>query len=66
MARSNVQIALDLAQLAANLVAQRHRREHPEASDEEIRGVVAAWYASRPQAPYGDAVGIPGTWPRSR
>jgi hypothetical protein len=40
-------IALELTELGAQLVAQRYRREHPEASEEEVRRVVAEWFMDR-------------------
>jgi len=50
-------LALELTELGSELVAQRYRREHPAASDDEVDEAVAAWFAQRPGAPDGDAVG---------
>lgn len=64
MTKTGLQIALDLAELGAEMRAQRHRREHPNASDDEVAEVVAAWWSDRSQAPDGDAEGKPVPWPR--
>lgn len=60
MARSEhdgLALALELTELGSELVAQRFRREHPAASDDDVDAAVAAWFADRPGAPDGDAVG---------
>jgi DNA-binding transcriptional ArsR family regulator len=56
--------ALDLTELGAKLRAQRHRREHPWATDEEVRQVVDAWLMDHTRAPYGDGEGRSVPWPR--
>ena len=40
---TGLQVALELTELGAQLRAQRHRRENPEASEAEVRKVVADW-----------------------
>jgi Rv0078B-related antitoxin len=55
-----LQIALELTDLGARMLAQRCRRDHPGWSDGEIDAAVDAWFASRPGAPDGDCVGRPG------
>ena len=65
MVDGNLQVALELTELGAELLAQRHRREQPEATDEDVERVVADWYADRRHAPDGDAVGRVVPWPRS-
>lgn len=52
-------VALELTSLGAELRAQRHRREHPDATEEEVEAAVAAWLAHRPGAEFGDAEGRP-------
>lgn len=64
MALTGLRVALDLTELGERLLAQRYRREHPEASEAEIRQVIAEWYAARPMAPEGDGVGRVVAWPR--
>ncbi|HEY7582096.1 MAG TPA: hypothetical protein VIB78_00500 [Acidimicrobiia bacterium] len=64
MALTGLKIALDLTELGAELRAQRHRREHPDASEAEVRQIVAAWLGARPMAPEGDGVGRIVPWPR--
>jgi len=63
-AEARLTTALELADLAAEMVECRLRREHPEASAEEIERRLGAWYRERPGAPRGDGVGRPVEWPR--
>ena len=58
-AKSGMQIACEMADMAARMVEARYRREHPEASDDEVRAHIRAWWSDRPGAPYGDAAGRP-------
>jgi Rv0078B-related antitoxin len=62
--KNGMAIAFELLELALLMRGERHRREFPEATDEEIACVVQAWKIERPGAPYGDAVGISVPWPR--
>jgi hypothetical protein len=64
--KTGLRIALELTELGARLRAQRYRRENPEASEEEVVAVVAAWRADRSIAPDGDAVGRASTWQNIR
>ena len=59
-------LVFELADFAAALVAQRYRREHPDATDRDVGSAVAAWYAQRPGAPSGDGVGRVISLPRPR
>ena len=61
-----LQTALDLFDLGVAVMAQRIRREAPDASDEAVRRRLRVWLQSRPGAEQGDGVGRPGTWPRIR
>jgi Rv0078B-related antitoxin len=63
-ALTGVQVALGLLDLALKMRAERHRREHPEASDDEVEAVVQAWLHDRPGAPNGDGPGRLIEWPR--
>ncbi|MEX1365822.1 MAG: hypothetical protein AB1Z98_22025 [Nannocystaceae bacterium] len=56
-------IALELADLAVAMVEQKLRREHPEASPQEIDQRVRQWQHTRPGAEHGDAWGRPIPWP---
>lgn len=58
--------AFDLYEAGVRMKRQQLRREHPEASEEEIRRLVNAWLQERPGAEHGDAWGEPGTWPRTK
>ena len=52
------EVACQLAELGAAMVAERHRREHPDAADDEVAAAVERWWGERPGAPHGDAPGI--------
>jgi len=54
---SGLQVACELAELGAQSVEQRYRRDHPDPSDDVVRALVRAWWLDRPGAPDGDAVG---------
>jgi len=64
LAAERLDIALDLAELAEEMVECRIRREHPEASDEDVERALGAWYATRSGALHGDGDGRPVPWPR--
>jgi hypothetical protein len=51
-------LAFQLLDMGLRMQAQRYRREHPEASDDEVDAFVQAWLSERPGAPQGD--GPPG------
>ena len=61
---TGLRTALDLLDLGARLRAQRHRREHPSATDLDVQRVVDAWLMDRRRAPLGDGEGRPVPWPR--
>jgi hypothetical protein len=62
--QSGVAIALELLDFAKKMRAERHRRDHPEATDDEVNEVVRLWTMERPGAPFGDAEGRSVSWPR--
>lgn len=51
--------ALELTQMAEDMLRQRLRREHPDIGEREIEREVRAWYERRPGAELGDAAGRP-------
>ena len=59
-ARFPLQVAFDLSDFAVKVRAERHRREHPGATDDDVDAVVRAWLRDRPGAEHGDAEGRPG------
>jgi hypothetical protein len=61
-----VEAALQLFDLAVEMLRTRLRRERPAASDEEIEAEVRRWVRERPGAEHGDAEGRPAAWPRER
>jgi hypothetical protein len=63
-AARRLEIALDLADLAVELVEQKIRRDQPELSDSEVARRVTQWCRSRPGAEAGDAEGRAVCWPR--
>lgn len=60
-AATGLALAFELTDLGMRLRVQRHRREHPEASHEELEAVAQRWLLDRPGAPFGDAEGTPRT-----
>lgn len=50
-------VAFELLELGARLRAQRHRREHPDATEGEVDAVVRRWMRDRPGAEHGDSPG---------
>ena len=56
-APTGVALAFELTDLAERMVAQRYRREHPGASEDEVGRAVVAWYRDRPGAEIGDCAG---------
>jgi hypothetical protein len=62
----NLRIAFDLHEAGVALMRQNLRRRFPEADEGEIDARLAAWLHERPGAEFGDAEGLPATWPRRR
>jgi len=59
-----LRMAFSLIEVAERMLRQRLRRESPDISNEALEERIAAWYARRPGAEFGDGVGIPAAWPR--
>ena len=57
--------ALELADLAEQMMRQKLRRENPAADEAQIERMLDDWLARRPGAEFGDGEGIPVTLPRS-
>ena len=57
-------LAFELSELGLRIREQRYRREHRNASDEEVETFIRAWLLDRPGAPFGDGPGRPVPWPR--
>jgi Rv0078B-related antitoxin len=62
--KNGMAVAIELLELALLMRGERHRREHPEATEEEVAAVVQAWKVDRPGSPNGDAIGRSVPWPR--
>jgi len=56
--------AIELAELAEEMLRCKLRRTRPDASEAEIEQAVADWYRTRPGAEDGDAEGRPTKLPR--
>jgi|SRR6266852_594995 len=52
-------LALDMYEFGERMMRSRLRRQHPDASDDQIAQMVGAWREARPGAPDGDAIGQP-------
>ena len=58
-ARERFVVALELTELAEDMLRSRLRRTHPEYTAADIEREVDAWYAHRPGAEHGNAAGRP-------
>ena len=56
--------ALELSDLAVQIMRQNLRRRHPGASEAEVAAMLRQWMHTRPGAEHGDTVGRPIDWPR--
>jgi hypothetical protein len=63
-AAQRLEQALELAELAQEIVEMRLRRLHPQASQAEIEDMLVEWRLERPGAPDGDAFGRVVTLPK--
>jgi hypothetical protein len=63
---ARLRTALDLSAMGESMRRAQLRREHPEATDDEIEAMVIAWLETRPGAEHGDAWGRPISWPPPR
>ena len=63
---ARLRTAFDLCELGESMRRAQLRREHPDATDDEIEALLIAWLETRPGAEHGDACGRPITWPPSR
>jgi Rv0078B-related antitoxin len=62
---SGLRTAIAMADAGVEMMRARLRREHPGTTDREIEQKIHDWLRERPGAPFGDGVGVPGTWPRT-
>lgn len=65
-AAERFQMALSLYELAEEMLRQKVRRQHPDASSDEIDRLVIEWWMRRPGAEHGDGPGQKIAWPRTR
>jgi hypothetical protein len=63
---ARLRTALDLCALAESMRLAQLRREHPDASKDELEAMLIAWLEHRPGAEHGDAWGRPIPWPPPR
>jgi len=63
---TRLRTAFDLCALGESMRRAQLRREHPDATDEEIEALLVAWLETRPGAEHGDAWGRSISWPPSR
>lgn len=63
---ARLRAAFDLCSLGESMRRAQLRREHPDATDEEIDTALGTWLETRPGAEHGDAWGRPISWPPSR
>lgn len=58
--------ALELAELAEEMLRLKPRRTHRDASDADIERMIDEWYLTRPGAEQGDAEGLLVPFPRPK
>lgn len=63
-APSGLALALEMNEAGILMREQRYRRDHPEATDEEVELFVRDWILDRPGAPHGDSCGRSVPFPR--
>ncbi|MBI1846678.1 MAG: hypothetical protein HYR86_06875 [Candidatus Rokubacteria bacterium] len=63
---ARLRATFDLCALGESMRQAQLRREHPDATDEEIEALLVAWLQERPGAEHGDSWGPPISWPPSR
>lgn len=63
-ARERVRVALDLFDLAEQMLRQKLRRKHPGLTEADLEASFAEWVRRRPGAEHGDGEGTPVSWPR--
>lgn len=54
-----MQITFELCDAAEQMKRLTLKRQHPDATDEEIEEMIVAWYQYRPGAEHGDGDGVP-------
>ena len=63
-AAKRLEHAIELSELAEEMLRMKLQRAHPEASNAEIEALIDAWYLERPGAEHGDSPGRPTVLPR--
>jgi hypothetical protein len=63
---ARLRTAFDLCSLGESMRRAQLRREHPDATDEELEALLVAWLETRPGAEHGDGWGRSISWPPSR
>jgi hypothetical protein len=61
-----LRITFDLCELGESMRRAQLRREHPNATDDEVEALLATWLQTRPGAEHGDGWGRPISWPPAR
>ncbi|HSF97472.1 MAG TPA: hypothetical protein VLA55_02165 [Ornithinibacter sp.] len=56
-----LRIALDLADVAEQMMRTKLRREHPEYDEAQREAAMERWIQERPGAPFGDYPGPPSS-----
>ena len=62
----NIRAAFSLQRFGLDMMRQGLVRRFPDESVAEIDARVATQLLRRPDAEFGDGVGVPGHWPRRR
>ena len=62
----NIRAAFGLQRFGLDMMRQNLMRRFPDESSADIDARVTAQLLHRPEAEFGDGVGVPGSWPRRR
>jgi hypothetical protein len=63
-AAERFEMAMELCEVAEQMLREKLRRSHPGLPDAEVEALVDAWFMERPGAEHGDGEGRPVPWPR--
>ena len=62
---ARLRTAFDLCALGESMRRAQLRREYPQATEDDVEALLAAWLQTRPGAEHGDGWGRAISWPPS-
>ena len=63
-ASERLMLALELSEAGLEMQRMNLRRASSQVREEELDELVREWLSRRPQAPFGDSAGVPGSLDR--